>query len=161
MKKLVTVSAIVFLMIFTAGLTTAKATTPPPFFPFSGSGDFESSTTTGSLTFPITGTITVKEVSGSLGFLWFGTITWGLTTANFSAVSNAAYSGTLAPKSTLAFNFTGLTTASTPVPVQGAFTFGVAEDPSDKDKNVEAAFVRLSVPSTGDSFSGTLFTTAE
>ncbi len=154
MKKLVTVSAIVFFMIFTAGLATAK--TPTPFFPFAGAGDFESSTTAGVLTSPITGSITVNEVNGSLGFLWFGTLTWGSTTANFSAVSDAPYvSGT--PKSTVVFTFTGLTTTNSN-PVHGAFTFGKAKDPSDNDRPVEAAFVTLFIPSTGDSFAGTLFT---
>ena len=81
MKKLLTVSAVVFLMIFTAGLATAKA--PVPIFPFTATGDISSVTDIGA-TATSTATITVNEVDG----LFHGTIAIASSgiTIDFSAV---------------------------------------------------------------------------
>jgi hypothetical protein len=154
MKKLVTVSAIVFFMIFTAGLATARAAS---LFPFSGHGDLESSTDLGALNSPLKGTITVDEVAGSNGFLYNGVLTWttapsgGKTiTAHYSAVSDTGnYKGV--------FTFTGLTTASTPATVQGSFVFEEAQDPNDNYEVQEAVLIQFFLPSAGISFTGPIF----
>lgn len=145
MKKLITISAIVFLMIFTAGLATAR--TVGPTFPFTGVGDLFSLSDTGVVETTTSATIIVNEASN--GLFW-GTIVYGAsgsqTTVDFSAVldSQGVYS------------FSGRTTDTFPFTVTGSFIITKESEPGIKHKDL-AALIEFRTLGTGMSFAGTLF----
>ncbi len=161
MKKLLTVSAVVFLMIFTAGLAAAKA--PVSIFPFTGTGDIISVTDTGVTGGPLSATITVNEVDG----LFYGTIVYGSTQINFSAVRDSSgvytFKGqtvsltassdvSLAPAIRLAVSVTD--------PVQGAFTISKQKNPAlpKHAKEVLAAAIGFrTLDPLATSYAGLLF----
>ncbi len=150
MRKLLTIGAVVFLMVFTAGLATAKK--PVLTFPFTGTGDLFSITDGGNTGGPLSATITVNETGG----LFWGTIAYGSTRINFSAVHDA--NGT--------YSLNGIV-EGTPVPVQGAFVISLQKVPGLKAKafaaTIEfgtlASFASGSpvVTNAGESFAGVLF----
>jgi hypothetical protein len=145
MKKLLTISAVVFLMVFTAGLASAK--TPVVSFPFTGTGDLFTMTDTGTAGGPISTTITVHEVSG----LFWGTIVLATsptaTTIQFSAVRDV--SG--------AFSFNGVVEGSTPPQaIQGGFVISQQKVPGLKTK-VFAASIEYGALGLGESWAGVLF----
>jgi len=160
MKKLLTVSAVVLLMIFTAGLSTATAASAVFF---GGTGNLISLTDLGSPP-TTTATITVNEASNGL---FYGTIviTSPATTIDFSAVRD----------STGAYIFNGQTvtvdsapTASvgTPAPVivKGAFTISNHKNPAlpRHAKAVLAAAIEFStLDPSATSYAGLLFNEAE
>ena len=142
MKKLLTIGAIVFLMIFTAGLATAKTTAP--LFPFTGTGDLFSISDTGTPGAVVSATITITEVDG----LFWGTIVYGSTTINFSAVHDV----------TGAYSLNGVV-ASDNSPVQGGFVISLQKEPGIKHK-VNAASIEFGIlggTDIGWSFAGVLF----
>jgi hypothetical protein len=163
MKKLLTVSAVVLLMIFTAGLAAAKA--PVSIFPFTGTGDIFSVTDTGVTGGPLSATITVNEVDG----LFYGTIvlaTLGFE-IDFSAVRDSsgvyAFKGqtvsltassdvSVAPAVRLAALLTD--------PVQGAFTISKQKNPAlpKHAKEVLAATIGFrTLDPLATSYAGLLF----
>ena len=85
MKKFLTISAVVFLMVFTAGFATAKKV-PFPVFPFTGTGDVFSVTNTGTLGGATAATITINNADG----LFWGTLVFGAITVEFSAVEDSS-----------------------------------------------------------------------
>ena len=154
MKKLPTISAVVFLMVFTAGLASAK--TPALSFPFMATGDLVSVTDGGTTGGPVSATITVHEVSG----LFWGTIVLEtsptITTIDFSAVKDL--SGV--------YSFNGVVVGTTPanIPVQGAFVISIHKVPVLNTK-VNAAAIEFGTLATstagpavsaGESFAGLL-----
>jgi hypothetical protein len=156
MKKLLTVSAVVFLMIFTAGLATAK--TPVSIFPFTGTGDLYSVTDVG-VTATTTATITVHEASNGL---FNGTIVYGTspsqTTINFSAVLDSqgvyTFNGQtvvlVSPAPSVSVGIPG------PVTVTGAFIITKEKEPGVKHKDLAAA-IQFRTLGNGESFAGFLF----
>ena len=145
MKKLLTISAVVFLMIFTAGLAPAK--TAAPVFPFTGTGDLFSISDTGTPGGLVAATINITEVDG----LFYGTIVYGATTIQFSAVRDV--NG--------AFSLNGVV-EGTAVPVQGGFVISLQKEPGIKHKvlavSIEFGTLGTGTGATiGDSFAGVLF----
>ncbi len=150
MKILTTVSAVVFLMILTASLATAKK--PVLTFPFTGTGDLFSITDGGNTGGPLSATITVNETGG----LFWGTIAYGPNTINFSAVHDV--NGT--------YSLNGIV-EGTAVPVQGGFVISLQKVPGLKAKAFAASieFGTLAtfasgspvVTNAGQSFAGVLF----
>lgn len=158
MKKLLTVSAVVFLMIFTAGLATAKK--PVSIFPFTGTGDLFSINDTGTTGTPVSATITVFETDG----LFYGTITYGSTTFAFSAVLDSKG----------VYNFRGQTAAVDAAPkasvspdpsvgifatetVTGGFTISEQKVPGSKHKVLAAAIEFRTLDPFATSYAGILF----
>jgi len=142
MKKLLTISAVVFLMIFTAGLSTAKKTTAP-LFPFTGVGDLFSISDTGTPGAVTSATINITEVDG----LFYGTIVYGSTTINFSAVHDV----------TGAYSLNGVTGDGSAV--QGGFVISLQKEPGISHK-VNAASIEFGILGGADigwSFAGVLF----
>lgn len=160
MKKLLTVSAVVFLMIFTAGLATAKA--PVPIFPFTATGDISSVTDIGA-TATSTATITVNEVDG----LFHGTIAIASSgiTIDFSAVLDSegvyTFKGQTVVVDAVHAGLVGITVSEA---VTGAFTISKHKNPAlpKHSKEVLAAAIgfRTQDPSA-TSYAGLLFTEAE
>ena len=169
MKKLLTVSAIVFLMIFTAGLATAKKVAS--IFPFTGTGELSSVSDTGVVGAATSATITVNEASNGL---FNGTIVYGTspsqTTINFSAVLDSEGRYTLnglilavdaAPSVSAAPG--GSVSLVAVEPVTGGFTISQHKTPSSPKhaKGVPAAAIGFRTLNTGTTYSGLLFTEAE
>ena len=86
MKILTTVSTVVFLMILTTGLATAKKV-PVPTFPFTATGVIPYVIDTGFVLGPYSTDITVNEASNGL---FFGTINWGGNPIVFSAAKDSS-----------------------------------------------------------------------
>jgi hypothetical protein len=156
MKKLLTISAVVFLMIFTAGLAAAKK--PVVSFPFTGTGDLVSINDTGATGTPVSATITVNKTGG----LFWGTIVYGTTTIQFSAVQDI--SGV--------YSFTGQTVPATAASdvapairlavfatetVTGAFTISEQKEPGSKHKVFAAAIEFMTLDPFATSYAGLLF----
>ena len=135
MKILTTVSAVVFLMILTTGLATAKKV-PVPTFPFTATGDIFSVSDGGVAGVPFSTDITVYEAGN--GLFW-GTITFGTTTIEFSAVKDSSGVYTL----------NGQLNPGT-LTVIGKFTITYV-----KHEGFEAA-IQWDYPGIGSSFAGTL-----
>ena len=106
MKILTTVSTVVFLMILTTGLATAKKV-PVPTFPFTATGVTYYVYSTGPPVGEFLTDITVYEASNGL---FYGTITWGPSQIVFSAAQDS--SGV--------YNFNGLESGT--YTVTGTFT---------------------------------------
>ena len=85
MKILTTISAVVFLMILTAGLATAKKV-PVPTFPFTATGVTSFVYDTGAVGGPLSTDITVNEADG----LFYGTINWNGVPIPFSAAKDSS-----------------------------------------------------------------------
>jgi hypothetical protein len=119
MKKLLTISAVVFLLIFTAGFATAKRV-PFPVFPFTGVGDVFSVTNTGTLGGATAANITVNNADG----LFWGTLVFGAITVEFSAVEDS--SGV--------FTLNGIETIGGSATVQGAFIIAREKEPGIRGK---------------------------
>jgi len=150
MKKLLTISAVVFLMIFTAGLATAKA--PVSIYPFVGTGDLFSLSDTGVPGAVTSAQITIYEVDG----LFWGTIVYGSTTIEFSAVQDV--NG--------AFSLNGVVVGTTPlVPVRGGYVISKQKEPGVRHKapavSIEFGTLATSTAGTattaGETFTGVLF----
>ncbi|MGO9311883.1 MAG: hypothetical protein ACLQDI_04000 [Syntrophobacteraceae bacterium] len=143
MKKFLTISAVVFLMVFTAGFATAKKV-PFPVFPFTGTGDVFSVTNTGTLGGATVATITVNNADG----LFWGTLVFGAITVEFSAVEDS--SGV--------FTLNGIETIGGSAIVQGAFIIAKEKEPGIKGKipAVAIQFRILGVPGT-PSYAGFLY----
>ncbi len=158
MKKLLTVSAVILLMIFTAGLSTASAASAVFF---GGAGNLFSVTDAGE-TATTTATITVNEAGG----LFYGTITIAspATTIDFSAVLDS--------KGVYTFNGQIVEIVS-PAPaasagiaianVEGAFTISKHKNPvlAKHAKKVLAAAIEFKTLGTGESYAGLLFNEAD
>lgn len=119
MKKLLTGTAIVFLMILTAGMASAHNN-----FPFNGTGTLYFIDNTGSATVQTDAAITVDRVSpgtlphGVAKTLYYGTLTYtdpvaGPTTVDFTAVPGAGG----------VYLLNGVTEATTPVEVTAQVKF--------------------------------------
>ena len=160
MKKLLTVSAVVFLMIFTAGLATAK--TPVSIFPFTGTGDLYSVTDVG-VTATTTATITVHEASNGL---FNGTIVYGTspsqTTINFSAVLDSqgvyTFNGQIFAVGAAPSGSVSLVASET---VTGGFTISKRKEPGSKHKDLAAAIEFKTLDASATSYAGLLFTEAQ
>ncbi len=85
MKILTTVSAVVFFMILTTGLATAKKP-PVPTFPFTATGVTPFVTDDGSVG-EVLSVITVNKAGNGL---FYGTINYGISQIAFSAVLDSA-----------------------------------------------------------------------
>jgi hypothetical protein len=159
MKKLLTVSAVILLMIFTAGLSTASAASAVFF---GGAGNLFSVTDAGE-TATTTATITVNEAGGGL---FYGTITIAspATTIDFSAVLDSkgvyTFNGQIveivspAPAASVGIAFAN---------VEGAFTISKHKNPvlAKHAKKVLAAAIEFKTLGTGESYAGLLFNEAE
>jgi hypothetical protein len=145
MKKLLIISAVVFLVIFTAGLATAK--TVGPTFPFTGTGDLFSVSDTGVVGATTSATITVNEASN--GLFW-GTIVIASpsVTINFSAVLDS--------QGVYTFNGSG---DDGDVTALGSFIITKEKEPGIKHKDFAAAiqFKTLGIVLPGGSWAGILF----
>ncbi len=133
MKILNTVSAVVFLMILTTGLATAKKV-PVPTFPFVATGDTFVVGDTGAVVEKQT-VITVYEAGNGL---FYGTIDWGGNPIVFSAAKDS--SGV--------YNLNGIESGA--YTVTGAFTITYV-----KKKGFEVA-IQWGFPGYGASVAGTL-----
>ncbi len=133
MKILTTISAVVFLMILTTGLATAKKV-PVPTFPFTATGVTSYVIPTGSVFGPYSTDMTIKEIDG----LFYGTITWDGIPIVFSAAKDS--SGV--------YNLYGF--YSSTVPITGTFTITYV-----KKTGFELA-IQWGFPSYGYSVAGTL-----
>jgi hypothetical protein len=122
MKKLLTISAVVFLMVFTAGLATAK--TPALTFPYTAVGDLFSISDTGTVGTVVSATLTVDTAEG----LYYGTIVTSSFTISYSAVLAAGV-----------YTFTGLITTGTGAgdAVHGAFVITYEKIPGIKKASKE------------------------
>jgi hypothetical protein len=161
MKKFLTVSVVVFLMIFTAGLATAKA--PVPIFPFTATGDLFSVTSAGTTGGPLSATITVNEAGG----LFYGTIVIASSgiTIDFSAVLDSEGVYTLNGQTVVVdaarAGLVGITVSET---VTGAFTISKHKNPAltKHAKEVLAAAIELrTLDPLATSYAGLLYTEAE
>ena len=136
MKILITVSAVVFLMILTTGLATAKKV-PVPTFPFTATGDTFLVEDTGAMDEQLS-VITVYEAGNGL---FYGTIDWGGIPIVFSAAKDS--SGV--------YNLNGIESPGTGnFTVTGKFTITYV-----KKKGFEAA-IQWGFPGYGYSVAGTL-----
>ena len=136
MKILTTVSAIVFLMILTTGLATAKKA-PVPAFPFFATGDVVSVTDAGVEDAPVSTTIYIYE-AGS-GLFW-GAFFPGSLGFSFSAVQDSSGVYTL----------NGVQTVGGALSVTGKFTITYV-----KKKGFETA-IQFATLGNGISYTGTL-----
>ena len=134
MKILITVSAVVFLMILTTGLATAKKV-PVPTFPFTATGDTFRVNASGNV-FKYPTEVTVYEIDG----LFYGTINFGAATIAFSAVLDSAGVYTLH----------GIEIVGGALSVTGKFTITYV-----KHKGFETA-IQFGTIGSGESFAGTL-----
>ncbi len=136
MKILTTISAVVFFMILTTGLATAK--TPVPTFPFTATGVTSALLYTGAELGPYSTDITVNEASNGL---FFGTINWGGNPIVFSAAKDS--SGV--------YNLNGLLSGT--YTVTGTFTITYVKHKGFKGFQVP---IQWGFPGYGESVAGTL-----
>ena len=140
MKILTTVSAVVFLMILTASLATAKK--PVLTFPFTGTGDVFFVDAFGAEGGPFPANITVNRTSNGL---FYGTIVYDSppATIDFAAVRDSSGGYTL--------NGVIVPVATPPLIIQGTLVISLQKPPGLKTK-VYAAAIQFWVLN-GDTFS--------
>jgi hypothetical protein len=134
MKILTTVSAVVFLMILTTGLATAKKV-PVPTFPFTATGDFSIVRDTGVVEEGVMSAITVNDAGN--GLFWGIILLDSSLVIDFSAVRDSSGVYTL----------NGIDSGGK-VTVAGAFTITYV-----KHKGFVAT-IQLRTLGTGDSVAG-------